>query len=90
MGQLIDKIWESDIEFYNYNDDDIKELLQLSENARIELESKIDDKQKRLFDEYYEHISEYFCKIEKCAFSNGFSLGMRMACEAFENSDKLI
>lgn len=90
MGALIDKLWETEFEFFNYYDENTKELLILYNGERNELEKSLNDQQKALFDEMLEHLADYNAEIEKKAFSNGFSLGMRMAAESFEQSGKLI
>ena len=68
MGKLIDKIWESDIEFYDYSDNDLKELLELMQNSREKLEVSLDNRQKELFYAYTENSADYNADIEKRAF----------------------
>ncbi len=90
MGAMIDKLWETDFEFSNYYDENTKELLSLYNGARTQLEATLSKKQMELFDEVFNYLSEYNAEIEKKAFSNGFSLGIRTAAEAFVESAPLI
>lgn len=90
MGALIDKLWETEFEFYNYYDESTKELLTLYNCARNELEGSLNNEQKTMLEEMLEQLADYNAAIEKKAFSNGFSLGMRMASEALNQAEKLI
>lgn len=90
MGALIDKLWETNFEFCNNVGADTNELLKILGSMLKELEATFSDEQKKLFDEYCAQSGEYHDRLEKTAFSNGFSLGMKMASESFDQAEKLI
>ena len=90
MGQLIDRLWETDFEFFNNDDECTAESLKLYNNARERLEAGLSEEQNQLLHELLTTMAEYNEAIERKAFSNGFSLGLRMSSEAFSQSEQLL
>ena len=88
MGKLIDRLWETEIEFTDFQTNEMKELLKIANGTAKELEQNLDEKQKEFFNEYCKYLGEYHDLMEKRIFSNGFSLGAQLALEVFEESEK--
>ena len=90
MGQLIDRLWETDFEFFNNDDESTAESLKLYNNERERLEASLSEEQNQLLHELLTTMAEYNATMERKAFSNGFSLGLRMSSEAFAETQHLL
>jgi hypothetical protein len=90
MGQLIDRLWETDFEFFNNDDESTAESLKLYNDARERLEASLSEEQNQLLHELLTTVAEYSATMERKAFSNGFSLGLRMSSEAFSETQQLL
>ncbi|MBE6692715.1 MAG: hypothetical protein E7586_05285 [Ruminococcaceae bacterium] len=89
MGRLIDKLWENEFEFADYFNSETEELFKLFNSTRKELEKSLSDEPKVLFEDFLEYLGKYHDLMEKKAFSDGFSVGMQLASEAYVESEKL-
>ncbi len=88
MGKLIDKLWETEIEFVEFQTEEMKRLLEIANVTAKELESKLNEEQKVLFNDYCKYLGEYHDLMENKVFSRGFCFGAQIGIEVCEDSQK--
>ncbi len=85
MSSAITELWEGIIEPnrpLQIRETRLKHALYLTEEQSGELLKSLNEAQKRSFVKYCDYKEEYSLMLSEQAFSDGFSLGMRLAAEA--------
>lgn len=86
MRDLIKELWIGGLipaERSGVGDQRIKELIRFIEAQQTALEEKMELQHRGLLMLYRERFDEYVCQCSEEAFCDGFSLGLRLAAEAF-------
>ena len=86
MANAINELWEGIIEPnrpWQVRDTKMKHALYLTETQRDELKKSLNESQTASFEKYCDYREEYSLMLSEQAFCDGFSLGLRLAAEAF-------
>ncbi len=92
MGKTIEKIWKDELELAPYFGVTNKKLVRLEKQMfrkREELESILEEKQKEIYDKYIEYLDDVNYETLQEAFTEGFSIGVKVAAEALINAERL-
>lgn len=90
MTNLITELWYGNLhpsKISGSGNSEIKEIENLVSKSYHNLESLLDEKQLKFFEQYAENMNENLCLAEEQAFFDGFSLGTRLVAEALINSE---
>lgn len=93
MGKFIEQLWYGNIvPFENFarRDAEMRAFEKRYCNKICEFELLLNNKQKDNFEKLSLIIDEYVCEIQKKSFYEGFSLGVRLTSEAFNESENLL
>ena len=86
MSGAITELWEGIIEPKRPSqiiETRLKHKLYLTEKQHEELKKSLNEEQKESFEKYCDYREEYNLMLCEQSFCEGFSLGMRLAAEAF-------
>lgn len=86
MSSAISELWEGIIEPKRpaqIKDTKLKHTLYLTEKESEALKKNLSEAQKEAFERYCDYKEDYSLLLCEQAFCDGFSLGMRLAAEAF-------
>ena len=86
MSSAINELWEGIIEPnrpQQIKETRIKHALYLTEKQSEDLKKNLNGEQKESFDKYCDYKENYSLMLSEQAFCDGFSLGLRLAAEAF-------
>ena len=86
MASAINELWEGIIEPnrpMQIKETRIKHALYLTEKQSENLKKNLNEEQKESFDKYCDYKEDYSLMLSEQAFYDGFSLGLRLAAEAF-------
>ena len=89
MSGAITELWEGIIEPKRpaqITETKLKHKLYLTEKQREELNKSLNEGQKESFEKYCDYKEDYSLMLCEQSFCEGFSLGMRLAAEAFMQS----
>ena len=89
MSGAITKLWEGIIEPKRPSqiiETKLKHKLYLTEKQCEQLKKSLNEEQKEVFEKYCDYKEEYSLMLCEQSFGDGFSLGMRLAAEAFTQS----
>ncbi len=92
MTKIIDKIWKNDFELeanFGVNNRNLKIAERNMFRSREKLEKILQDNQKEVYDEYVALLEEMNRQSIDEAFSEGFSIGIRITAEALLYADKI-
>ena len=85
MSCVLTELWNGNItpcECCGVSDPEIEELITLRARNRKEIESGLSVSQKMAFQKYIDCVEEYEIRITEKAFTDGFSLAVKLLMEA--------
>lgn len=92
MTKTIAQLWNGNLDpigCFGKKNLEIKQLEDLIRRNLRKLEDNLTEKQKEIFEKYYDCINEYTLIISEQAFCDGFCMGTKLSVEALTGAEQI-